>query len=188
MKDLVDGVELANWRQEFSYWTKQIHNCVTFLTDVVEMLTSTIFVPKYVAYLSFELELIFREDRSSGSRRGNETYINLGIVLLRSPTPRGEQFIPLRMREQSTVEEQTVHQKLHNRERAKGRERNRKEQMSLAREAAIENPWKPVRETPRRRNSITRDQKAREGYHSFTQSLGRLFCMFYWPGLFLIKI
>lgn len=95
--------------------------------DVVEEFTSTIFVPKYVAYLSFELELIFREDRSSGSRRGNETYINLGIVLLRSPTPRREQFIPLRMREQSTVEEQTVHQKLHSRERAKGRERNRKE-------------------------------------------------------------
>lgn len=59
MEDLVDGVELANWRQEFLYWTKQIHNCVTFLMDVVEMLTSTIFVPKYVAYLSLELELMF---------------------------------------------------------------------------------------------------------------------------------
>lgn len=104
------------------------------------MLTSTIFVPKYVAYLSLELELIFLEDRSSGSRRGNETYINLGIVLLRSPTPRGEEFIPLLMREQITVEEPTVHQKLHSRERAKGRERNRKEQETLAREAALENP------------------------------------------------
>lgn len=59
MEDSADRMEFANWRKEFSYWTKQIHNCDTFIINVLEMLTSAIFVPKYVAYLSLELELIF---------------------------------------------------------------------------------------------------------------------------------
>lgn len=73
MEDLVDRVELANWRKELSYWTKQIDNCDIFIMNALEMLTSTIFVPKYLPCLKSWIRIGLLGEKDVGSRKDNKT-------------------------------------------------------------------------------------------------------------------